>query len=177
MTLVTDTYHFFSKDITASQFTDAGYRKMKRIERFKSLDLSKLEIQKVWAAHKNNFQVEEQMDNITEVKLTFPIDKNAIWDGNAVNSFEPENYQYKQNKIDTIINEVSLNQTQKVDHFFRSDPFQINTEIRFEYYALNIGLVNKHEIFVKRFTPGVLGENAVNSGYTLSIRIKSYKID
>ena len=150
---------------------------MKRIERFKSLDLSKWEIQKVWTAHKNNYQVEEQMDNIREVKLTFPIDRNAIWDGNAVNSFEPENYQYKQDKIDTIINEVSLNQTQKVDHFFRSDPLQINTEIRFEYYAPNIELVNKHEKFVKRFTPGVLDEPTVDSGYTLSIRIKSYKID
>lgn len=177
MTLVTDTYHFFLKDITESEFTYTGYRKMKRIERFKSLDLSKWEIQKVWTAHKNNYQVEEQMDNIREVKLTFPIDRNAIWDGNAVNSFEPENYQYKQDKIDTIINEVSLNQTQKVDHFFRSDPLQINTKISFEYYAPNIELVNKHEKFVKRFTPGVLDEPTVDSGYTLSIRIKSYKID
>ena len=52
---------------------------MKRIERFKSLDLSKLEIQKVWAAHKNNFQVEEQMDNITAYKLTRnKIDSNGL---------------------------------------------------------------------------------------------------
>jgi len=176
-TLVTDTYHFYYKDLTESEFIDAGQRKIKRMERYKSIDQKNWAILKVWTSMKDNFQVEENIDNIRLVKLVFPIDMGKAWDGNALNSLDEESFQFVTAKTDTTINGIKLPQTQKVNQVYKTDPLQLNTEIAFEHYAPNIGLVNKYEKFVKRFTTGVPGDPIIDSGYVLSMKIKSYQVE
>ncbi|MBD80816.1 MAG: hypothetical protein CL840_18010 [Crocinitomicaceae bacterium] len=172
-----DTFQYYIKDIVESEFVDDGNRKVKRVERYKSQDKTKWEIQKVWTFYKNSFQVEEQVDNIRYIKLNFPVEINKSWNGNAANVMDKENYNYGSKTIDTNISGFSLARTMKVEHFYITDPLQINTEIRYEHYTPDIGLVNRYEKMVKRFTTGVPGDPVVDSGYVLSMRINEYHLE
>ncbi|MGB0390981.1 MAG: hypothetical protein ACPGD5_05395 [Salibacteraceae bacterium] len=175
-TLTTDTFNFFIKDLVKSKKLDEGGRTVYRIERYRKDNQTDWEIQKVWTSVFEGQFVEEQFDNIRTVKLAFPVRSGYSWDGNARNILESEDFTYSSNTIDTVINNVTLKNTRKIEHYYKTDPLQIETAIAYEHYTLQIGLVNRFETFVKRFTTGVPGEPVIDSGYAVSYNILDYYV-
>lgn len=175
-TLTTDTFNYYIKDFVESKNIDAGNRTVFRVERYKKSELTDWEIQKVWTSVPEGQFIEEQFDNIRTVKLAFPVKVGHSWDGNARNSLENEEFTYLNQPIDTFINDLDLINTQKVEHYYKTDPLQIETAIAYELYTPQIGLVSRFETFVKRFTTGVPGEPVVDSGYAVSYNILDYYV-
>jgi hypothetical protein len=162
------------KDVVESELKQSSQHGTEyRMERYIRPNTNKnWEIEKAWMANKTNFRAVEQLENLREVKLTFPVKTGISWDANAENTLEKEEYSVENSAIDTSINGITYNQVYRVDHFYITDPLQINTEISYEHYAPNVGLVNKYEKFVKRFTTGIPGDPVIDSGYEKSVRIK-----
>ncbi len=71
-----------------SIFDDNEARPTFRIERYvRANDSSPWAIYKVWTANLTTTLAEKKEDNVTFIKLIFPVEKNATWNGNAKNIY------------------------------------------------------------------------------------------
>jgi hypothetical protein len=90
-----DTFHFQIKEVIESIITDNEGRPTLRFERYKRSDESKpWVIFKVWSANLTNTTAEKKEDNITYIKLVFPVMLNKRWNGNVMNDLDDKEYRY-----------------------------------------------------------------------------------
>jgi hypothetical protein len=88
-------------------------------------------------------QVKRTSDNLTEVKMVFPVAENKAWNPNVYNTREPGNAHYadiKQPLSYTLGNNVFQKTLKVVVSDFES---VINHDFREEVYAENVGLIYK----------------------------------
>jgi|SRR6185436_15373845 len=93
--LSTDTFHFQMREVIESIYTDNEGRPTLRLERYRRSDESQpWEIFKVWTANVTKTTAEKEEDNITFIKLVFPITLNEEWNGNIKNDLKEQQYRY-----------------------------------------------------------------------------------
>lgn len=79
-----------------SIFNDNEGRQTYRIERYvRKTDADAWSIYKVWTVNRTSINIEKQEDNITYIKLIFPVKLNKTWNGNAKNIFADDFEDYK----------------------------------------------------------------------------------
>lgn len=88
-----------------------------------------------------NNQVRRHMDNVTEVKMIFPVAENKHWDPNVYNTREPGNAYYQDVNLPYILDGKQYVKTTKV--VVSNFESAINHDFREEVYADNIGLIYK----------------------------------
>jgi len=163
-----DTVRYQIRELVESAFTDEAGRPARRIERYyRDSSDEDWGIKDIWMVAITNRKVEKVEENIRYVRLTFPVRNDQLWDGNALNDFEPWNYSYAEvdqaysvegNVFDTT---ATVNQEGAVN--------LIEQRRGQEVYAKNLGLVYKELVDIEtdvNYSSNPVPEN-IQSGYEL----------
>ena len=138
-----DTSVFYLRELNANTFINGENKEAIRIERLVKNNLQdNWVIDSIWQLIDNNTQVLKIENNKTFIKLSYPVDEEISWNGNAFNNLGENNYRYlldiKSLSIDTNLFLEPIRVIQKVDTGIIT--YQ---DWREEYYVENIGLVKK----------------------------------
>ncbi len=173
-TLSTDTFKYYLKETHTERYAIENESRLKVIEE-KKVQLSDNHWKPTisWSVQKDNFSVEEQKNNLKKVVLVFPIEEGISWDSNVRNALDREEFTATSKQTETV-NEKVYQDVLTVEHFYDTDPLQLNTEIKEVKYAANIGLIYAYEKRVKRFTTGEENDVPIDSGYVLTKQIATY---
>ncbi|HNR20317.1 MAG TPA: hypothetical protein PKN75_10540 [Bacteroidia bacterium] len=127
-----------------SVYNDNSNRPTLRLERYvRNTPNDPWIIYKVWTANLTSTNAEKREDNIPYVKLIFPVEQNAEWNGNILNpnSNSAQDYYYTYTNQPATLNNLSFDSTlmvtQKEEQLFNSGAYD------FEKYATNVGLIQK----------------------------------
>ncbi len=142
-------YKYLIKEKIADSFIDNTGKNAIRIERYikkydplKSYDSIAWTMKEVFLLNADNKSIQVVENNVRYTKLTFPVQTNAIWDGNANNSLGTQNYRYEYiDRAEKTINNKPLDNVllviQKEFHPKTLDYYYA------EKYAKGLGLVYK----------------------------------
>ncbi len=135
-------------------------------------ELSDWEISDVWTLRRDEFTGVAIEENIPLIKMTFPVELDKIWDGNAFNSRNSAEYQYvapDAASYDDLLDEAEKIQVQIAD----IPQNLVNRDQRYEVYARGIGLVEKNYIVLNYCTANC-GSEEVDSGIIIEQKITAY---
>lgn len=142
-----DTSTYQIKEVVESLYMDTTGHETMRIERYSRPDeASPWVIKDVWTAQVNKVNAQKTEENIRYIKLVFPLTTGKTWDGNAYNVYNPENYEIVNIDRTENIGGLSLDSVLTVSQVY--DSSLVSLKNNFEKYAKNIGLVQKHELYV-----------------------------
>lgn len=175
-------YKYRIKEKFADSFIDNQGQPAIRIERYikkysaiKPYDSIAYTIKEVWMLNASNKSIQVVEGNVRYTKLIFPIQQNAIWNGNIQNIVGEWSYTYDYIDKTEIINGNALTNVLLVKQFFLSTA--ISYQNYNEKYAKGIGLVYRQisdvsattvtsENILNRINKGVLyTQKIVNYGY------------
>ncbi len=180
-TSLPDTFKYRIKEKMAGFFTDNEGRQAIRIERFikkynpnKPYDSIPYTIKEVWMANASNKNVQVVEGNIRFTKLIFPVQQNAVWDGNANNMLPEWLYSYEYIDRKEQMNNITLDKVLKVRQ--RDERTAIYYHYYAEKYAKNIGLVYREikDIYSNSVVAGVPVENRIEKGILYKQTIIKY---
>lgn len=139
-----DSFRFQIKEVVESYFTDLGGRQTARLERYKrNNDSEPWVIHKVWTANLSLTSAEKKEDNITFIKLIFPVKVNRKWNGNALNEYQEQEYKITNAHQSEIINNIPFDSVTTVLQADEDNIVYKKYEI--EKYAAGAGLVYKEQ--------------------------------
>ncbi|MFK7952504.1 MAG: hypothetical protein AB8B73_06630 [Ekhidna sp.] len=123
------------------------------------------EADSVWTVTKTTNFLAINENNIPFIKLTFPVNQSASWNGNSLNSRNELTYYY-QSLESSIIDSVGIDDHIRV---IIEDIEQniVNQDIRSEVYARGIGLVSKDYLTLNYCTAGCAELGEIESGRSL----------
>lgn len=162
------------KEVNASFFQDADNKEALRIERYRrENDTQKWVIDSVFTAKKGIDKALKIENNVTYVKMIFPIKENIKWNGNLYNSFGEDSYEMKKVNQPFQTNGQSFAKTLSVIQ--QNDSTLVDLKRRMEVYAEGIGLVYQEKTFVSYCnTADCLGKGKIDFGTKYMLKIKSY---
>lgn len=176
-----DTFKFQTKEVIESNYTDNADRPTQRIERYrknysKTIPYSAMAwtLKDVWAANKTNKSFERVEENERFVKLTFPVDKNNTWNGNAFNTMGEWNYKYVDAHVKRTLAGTNFDSTTQVVQINKET--LIDKKYYVEIYAKNVGMIYKEIVDVKsdsitskpllqRVSSGIINYKAIVNSY------------
>ena len=174
-------YKYRIKEKIVSVFTDNEGKEALRIERYikwhradKSYDSIPYTIKEVWMANATDKSVEVSEGNIRYTKLIFPIQENAVWNGNARNSLGEWKYTYDYfDRLETIGNLILDKVLQVIQ---KQDKTLISEQYYTEKYAKGAGLVYREirDIYSNTVVPGVPLEQRIETGVIYKQTIVNY---
>ena len=129
-----------------SIFNDNEGRQTYRIERYvRKTDAEAWSIYKVWTVNRTSISIEKQEDNITYIKLIFPVKLNKTWNGNAKNIFADDFEDYKIITLNEPLQTMnhSFDSTLKVQQIDYDYGFEKRNH--FEVYATGVGMIYKDQ--------------------------------
>ncbi|MBS1763876.1 MAG: hypothetical protein JSS90_02790 [Bacteroidetes bacterium] len=138
-----------------SIFSDNQGRPTFRLERYtRKTATDPWIIYKVWTANLLTTSAEKKEDNITYVKLVFPVKLNEQWNGNAKNFMADEFDDYKIISIDEPYSSANLNfdsslTVRQVDY-----DYGFEKRSHYEKYAAGVGMVYKDVYDSLQGSPG-----------------------
>jgi hypothetical protein len=136
-----------------------------RLERFwRSNDEEKWGIKNVWTARIHEQRALKTEENITYVKLSFPVKNNKTWDGNAFNSRSSQPYIITDIHQQREYGELSFDSTLRVLH--KEFITLIGEEFQYEVYGHGIGLIEKHFTELQKEIDGTIRRGVIYS-YTV----------
>lgn len=131
------------KEVQAGTFiSDSGQEKM-RIERFFRADsLQSWKINNVWTQYLKENKALRTEENITYVKLSFPLELNRSWNGNTYNTRPSQTYRITDIHHARPFGTHTFDSTLRVLHI----DFQtlISKELQYEIYGKGIGMLERH---------------------------------
>jgi len=139
-----DTAIYQVKEIIESQFEDNEGRTTQRIERYtRSTPNDPWVISDVWTSNLTPTRAEKKEENISYVKLVFPINTNAEWNGNTLNTLEPQTYSYMNIHESDMVGGITFDSTisvlqNEIDYF-------TNYGYEIEKFAPGVGLIYKQK--------------------------------
>jgi hypothetical protein len=163
-------YAYQVKEKIADSYIDEKGMNAIRLERYVkwfnpnvSYDQLAWKIKDVWVIRASDKQIEVQESNVRFVKLIFPIQEKATWNGNAANTLGQQAYIYDSIENPEVINQLYLDKVLKVKQLDNVN--LIEGHLASEKFAKGIGLVAKFQAHVKG--------NTVQAGKTVFERIES----
>lgn len=135
------------KEVNAAIFNDLDGKEALRIERYRrESESQKWMIDSVFIAKKAMDKVLKTENNVTYVKMSFPIKEGLKWNGNAYNSFKNDIYEMKN------VNQSFQTNGQKFKNSItiiqQNDSTLVDLKKRIEVYAEGIGLIYQEKINV-----------------------------
>jgi hypothetical protein len=163
------------KEVFASVFTNASGKEMAKIESYRRAnDQDTWEKTIVSTANVEQERALKTEDNITYVKMVFPISEGQKWDANAYNTLGADSYEVKnRNKPFTIDNQV-LNRTVTIVQQY--DSTLVDLKKRTETYADGIGLIYQEKTAVVFCNKAdCLGKATIDFGTKYILKYKYYE--
>jgi len=167
--LTTDTFHFQIKEVIESTFTDNEGRPALRLERYRRADESQpWVIFKVWSANLTKTNAEKKEDNITYIKLIFPVMLNEKWNGNVKNQMDEKEYKFISINAPENFNSFAFDSALTVLQNDYDDGFTAK-DYEIEKYAAGIGM-----FFKESFTGSFKSTVSFNNVLTLEDSLDAY---
>jgi hypothetical protein len=179
--LMSVNYKYRIKEKIVARFTDNEGKEAYRIERYvkwfqpnKSYDSIPYQMKEVWMANVNDRSVQVVEGNIRYTKLIFPVQKNSLWNGNALNTLGEWRYTYVYVDDSESFGSMNLQKVLKV--LQREDVTLISKQYYAEKYAKGIGLVEReiNDIYSNSVLPGVPIEQRIETGVIFKQTIVNY---
>lgn len=145
--LTSDTTKYQMMEVVGDKFISGGEESYK-IERYTRLEpMDEWQIEAVWSARLNTYQAIVVEDNVPIIKLSFPLEENRRWDGNAMNTLEFDEFKMVnlgQPYALEILTFTSTVEMVKEDAF---DPSKTTTDnYKIEVFAKDVGMIYRHDI-------------------------------
>lgn len=136
------TYQYKVKELNESEFTDLEDRTATRIERYvKFSDTVSYRISDIWYSTRTSQRAERLEENKRFIKLVFPVRNGTDWDGNALNTDDRMEYEYKEVDKPYVVNGITFDSTLVV---IQDQQFSlISQDTLYEVYARNVGMIYK----------------------------------
>ena len=164
-----------SKEVNVSTFKDLDGKDAQRIERYRrENDSQKWTIDSIFIAKKEIDKALKTENNVTYVKIVFPIKEGLKWNGNAYNSLGNDTYELKK------VNQSFQTNGQKFENTFsviqQSDSTLVDLKRRIEVYAENIGMIYQEKTNVLYCNSGdCLGKGKIDFGTKHILKFKGYE--
>ncbi len=130
-----------------------------------------------WSSRIEPHHVVTQEENISFVKISLPILKDAEWDGNLYNTMGEDMYLMEEVKTALTVNDITYNDCIIVNQNDNQD-FVVFLDQRKEIYARHAGLIFKESRLLSYCTVGrCLGQQEIESGVVYIQSIKSYGVE
>lgn len=145
---INDTTHYQIKETYPSTFIDGMGETAINVTRYYRSDSTQawvLMTPDVWWLKRTTTRLEKREENLTFVKMTYPIDKTYTWDGNAYNTLGTQDYYYGDEDISFDNGFELFDSTITVYQQFDTSSL-IQYYLFTETYARNRGMVHKFEI-------------------------------
>jgi len=137
-----DTTIYQIKERVDSIFIDASGKQAYRIERYYRTDsLAQWVIKDVWSAQVNDLNAQKVEENIRYIKLVFPAKTGQLWDGNAYNDLDEQDYQIVSSNIADTIQGLAFDSVLTVEQ--QNESSLISKKYAVEKFANGVGLVYK----------------------------------
>ena len=126
----------------------------------------------VWTARQTPFQAISTENNVSFIKLVFPVKEDVLWDGNALNTNESDDYIIKdlfdiRTFDDKEVRTVTVLQGDEEDLLIRDE--------RKEIFAEHIGLVEKTFIDIEFCDDSnCFGQKVIERGRALQLTLIDY---
>ena len=169
-TIGEDSSTYYLKEKIVENFIDNEGDLAQRLERYKADSLNgDFVLTDVWVVKKNNLQAVKLEENIDYVKLQFPIETTASWDGNAFNAQDEQTYSYDSLFASYSINNLYFDSTVKVVQMDNYNAVQYQQWS--EVYAANIGMIYKEftDLSINQFDV-----TDINEGRVLTMSVVAY---
>ena len=142
-----DTVTYYLKEVISEKFLNLEGDSAYRIERFWKTDyMDNYEIKDIWVANKSLNFAQLVEENIRFTKLIFPFDVNVVWDGNAFNNQQSQEYRIESINIPYNVNSLSFDSSITVIQNYKSNLLEYENSK--EIYVIGVGLVYKEDIEV-----------------------------
>ena len=141
----TQTYQL--REYTAQSFVDLSGQESYRIERFRRTNASQAWApDSVWVAKRTLNQAIRTENNLSYLKLVFPLSQGLRWNGNAFNTLGGQEAGQDEYILEDLnqpkqIGKETFDKTLTIRQ--QNDSTLVNLDRRTEIYALNVGLVYK----------------------------------
>ncbi len=167
-----DEFHFFVREEIDSSFMDSENQPAFKIVRYKrSVDSLPWNLASVWTARVDQYSAQRVEDNIRFIKLKFPVKSTTVWQGNAYNFFQPEEYSYDKLYESKSYNSLLFDSTITVIQ--NSFVSAVNRIIKTEIYGAHVGLLFKQLDSVR--TANTPQGTIILNGLQFSQKITEYK--
>ncbi len=144
-----DTSNYQLKELIESEFIDLSGRKTQRLERYTRGDSTQpWVISDVWTSNLLSDRYEKKEENITYVKLRFPLVDGNVWNGNLYNNLDAQDYSITGLNYSSLLNGMNFDSTLTVLQSDYEDLLEKSFAI--EKYATGAGLIYKESIFIKK---------------------------
>lgn len=163
------------KEIVTSISMDGVGKEALRIERYRrENDTQKWVINSVFLAKKEIDKALKTENNVTYVKLIFPVSEGLKWNGNAYNSLGNDTYELKKLNQSFQTNGQIFPKTLTVVQ--QNDSTLVDLKRRIEVYAEGIGVIYQEKINVSYCNSSdCLGKGKIDFGTKYRLKIKSYE--
>lgn len=172
---VRDTTRYLLKELIAAAFLDNSGRPTLRIERYSQFyhfDTHTWDtvwsVPRVWTANRTPATLERKEENITYLKLIFPVKLNKQWNGNVYNTLGTKTYTIAAADQPDAVGALHFDSVATVTQFDEEN--LVLSQIEKEKFARNVGLIYKQRDSVVK--QGVNFADTV--GYRFSMKIMSY---
>ena len=161
------------KEVNASSFKDLEGNEILRIERYqRKNEAQKWVIDSIFTAKKEVDKALKTENNVTYVKMAFPIKEGLKWNGNAYNSFGNDSYELKKVNQSFMINGRKFDNSVIVVQ--QNDSTLVDLKRRMEVYSEGIGLIYQEKINVSYCNSGdCLGKGKIDFGTKHILKFKS----
>lgn len=165
----TDTSIFYLREEvgdTITEFTSSGT--VQKLFRYTRSDtLLSWQLDSVWTVRNNFNRIVKVENNIPLIKLALPVDLNSTWNGNALNSLEPQFY--------SLDNFLFLNE--EAIRIFRvlqqNDSSLVDKNVAWEVYGEGIGLIESLRIdveYISDITDPFYGTDSIRRGVYTNLK-------
>jgi hypothetical protein len=161
------------KEVNFSVFKDLDGKEALRIERYKrENDTQKWVIDSIFIAKKEIDKALKIENNVTYVKISFPIKEGLKWNGNAYNSLGNDTYEIKKVNQKNQINGHKFDNTFSVIQ--QNDSNLVDLKRRIEIYAEGIGMIYQEKTNVSYCNSSdCLGKGKIDFGTKHILKFRS----
>ena len=161
------------KEVNVSTFKDLAGKEVLRIERYRrEKRVDKWIIDSIFTAKKEVDKALKTENNVTYIKMFFPIKEGLKWNGNAYNSFGNDSYEMK--KVNQLFQTNGRKFDNSVTIIQQNDSTLVDLKRRMEVYAEGIGLIYREEIKVSYCnSKDCLGKGKIDFGTKHILKFKS----
>ena len=161
------------KEMNVSAFKDLDGKEALRIERYRrENETQKWMIDSIFIAKKEVDKALKTENNVTYVKMSFPIKENLKWNGNAYNLLGNDSYEMK--KVNQLFQTNGQKFNNSVTIVQQNDSTLVNLKKRIEVYAEGIGLIYQEKINVSYCNSiACLGKGKIDFGTKHILKFKS----
>ncbi|QHT71417.1 hypothetical protein GXP67_34550 [Rhodocytophaga rosea] len=164
------------KDEVTESFTDLAGETAFKVLRYSRKDpVASWQLDSVWTAKRTPSQAIRIENNVSFVKMVFPLEEQQSWNGNAQNILGEEKYFMQSIDKPYKLSTHEFNNTITVFH--KADTLSIvGKDKRLEVYAKDVGMIYKEKVVVYycQSSSDCLGKKKIDFGSESYYRLNSY---